>query len=293
MAHFLVPAALGGIAYLIAQSKQPRRELYAKSAKLESKMEKISKMDAEDYYDLRDEATTPFEAGPAVPLLEGERSWGLGVEHEVNFYYEDPAEISGAFIKENFGKEPNRKGIKTRDYSYIMENMINPSGVYPAFRRFNSVLPYHAAKWYALPDLIGQSAFDEFIGGDAKDYTDYDLYAYQKGWLTEETMTMAKAMGDVIVAAVERGQISVEDLIFLIRGTALDWSNMGQYPEFVTRDFMNATVEGITDELIQREGVYWKILDILGEQGIVVARRTIAKYRESLHIPPVSQRKGL
>ncbi len=36
-----------------------------------------------------------------------------------------------------------------------------------------------------------------------------------------------------------------------------------------------------------------RISQILGEQGIVVARRTIAKYRESLHIPPVSQRKGL
>jgi len=36
-----------------------------------------------------------------------------------------------------------------------------------------------------------------------------------------------------------------------------------------------------------------KIAQILGEQGIVVARRTIAKYRESLHIPPVSLRKSL
>ena len=36
-----------------------------------------------------------------------------------------------------------------------------------------------------------------------------------------------------------------------------------------------------------------KIAGILSEQGIVVARRTIAKYRESLHIPPVSLRKSL
>ena len=35
------------------------------------------------------------------------------------------------------------------------------------------------------------------------------------------------------------------------------------------------------------------ISQILGQQGIVVARRTIAKYRESLHIPPVNLRKGL
>jgi RNA polymerase sigma-54 factor len=36
-----------------------------------------------------------------------------------------------------------------------------------------------------------------------------------------------------------------------------------------------------------------RISRILGEQGIVVARRTIAKYRESLQIPPVNQRKAL
>ena len=36
-----------------------------------------------------------------------------------------------------------------------------------------------------------------------------------------------------------------------------------------------------------------KISQILGQQGIMVARRTIAKYRESLHIPPVSLRKAL
>ena len=36
-----------------------------------------------------------------------------------------------------------------------------------------------------------------------------------------------------------------------------------------------------------------RISQILGEQGIVVARRTIAKYRDALQIPPVNQRKSL
>ena len=36
-----------------------------------------------------------------------------------------------------------------------------------------------------------------------------------------------------------------------------------------------------------------KISEILNEQGIVVARRTIAKYRESLQIPPVNLRKSI
>jgi len=36
-----------------------------------------------------------------------------------------------------------------------------------------------------------------------------------------------------------------------------------------------------------------KIASILGEQGIMVARRTIAKYRESMRVPPMSQRVSL
>jgi RNA polymerase sigma-54 factor len=36
-----------------------------------------------------------------------------------------------------------------------------------------------------------------------------------------------------------------------------------------------------------------EIANLLGQQGIVVARRTIAKYRESMNIPPVNMRKTL
>ena len=36
-----------------------------------------------------------------------------------------------------------------------------------------------------------------------------------------------------------------------------------------------------------------QLSEILGQQGIVVARRTVAKYREALNIPPVNLRKTL
>ena len=35
------------------------------------------------------------------------------------------------------------------------------------------------------------------------------------------------------------------------------------------------------------------IVEVLSQQGIIVARRTIAKYREALQIPPVNLRKSL
>jgi RNA polymerase sigma-54 factor len=36
-----------------------------------------------------------------------------------------------------------------------------------------------------------------------------------------------------------------------------------------------------------------KITAVLADQGIQVARRTIAKYREAMHIPPSNERKQL
>ena len=36
-----------------------------------------------------------------------------------------------------------------------------------------------------------------------------------------------------------------------------------------------------------------RIAEMLGAQGMVVARRTVAKYRELLHIPPAAMRKGI
>ena len=38
---------------------------------------------------------------------------------------------------------------------------------------------------------------------------------------------------------------------------------------------------------------YDHLVSLLAKQGIVVARRTIAKYREAMQIPPVNQRKSL
>lgn len=57
-------------------------------------------------------------------------------------------------------------------------------------------------------------------------------------------------------------------------------------------------IKALIKQLVQNEDVHKPIsdstiADILGKQGINVARRTVAKYREALHIPPVNQRKSL
>ncbi len=49
----------------------------------------------------------------------------------------------------------------------------------------------------------------------------------------------------------------------------------------------------VSAEEIKRPLSDSKIADILGQQGIIVARRTIAKYRDALKIPPANLRKSL
>ena len=49
----------------------------------------------------------------------------------------------------------------------------------------------------------------------------------------------------------------------------------------------------VTSEDLKKPLSDSKITDILGQQGIVVARRTIAKYRDVLKIPPANLRKSL
>ena len=60
----------------------------------------------------------------------------------------------------------------------------------------------------------------------------------------------------------------------------------------------STAIRALIKQLIAAEDAHAPLSDsrisqILGQQGIVVARRTIAKYREFLHIPPVNQRKSL
>ena len=60
----------------------------------------------------------------------------------------------------------------------------------------------------------------------------------------------------------------------------------------------STAIRALIKQLVSSEDGYKpfsdaRIAEILGEQGIVVARRTIAKYRESLSIPPVNLRKSL
>jgi RNA polymerase sigma-54 factor len=57
-------------------------------------------------------------------------------------------------------------------------------------------------------------------------------------------------------------------------------------------------IKALIKQLVQQEDKKKPLSDSaigeeLARQGIVIARRTVAKYREALMIPPVNQRKSL
>ncbi|HOA92742.1 MAG TPA: RNA polymerase factor sigma-54 [Quisquiliibacterium sp.] len=60
----------------------------------------------------------------------------------------------------------------------------------------------------------------------------------------------------------------------------------------------STAIRALIRQLVEQEDPHQplsdsRIAELLGEQGFVVARRTVAKYREASQIPPVAQRKAL
>jgi RNA polymerase sigma-54 factor len=73
----------------------------------------------------------------------------------------------------------------------------------------------------------------------------------------------------------------------------------GSHVESETGGENSATsIKALIKQLVQQENTHKPLSDSaiteeLARQGVVVARRTVAKYREALMIPPVNQRKCL
>ena len=84
---------------------------------------------------------------------------------------------------------------------------------------------------------------------------------------------------------------------------AVRWSldNQRQFPGVNTEgggEASSTAIRALVKKLIAAENPAKplsdsKLTSLLSEQGIMVARRTVAKYRESLSIPPSNQRKQL
>jgi len=59
----------------------------------------------------------------------------------------------------------------------------------------------------------------------------------------------------------------------------------------------STAIKALIRQLVEAEDARHPLSDnalseMLGKQGFVVARRTVAKYREQLHVPPANQRKS-
>ena len=89
-------------------------------------------------------------------------------------------------------------------------------------------------------------------------------------------MLMAKNIKIIVSFVMESG-------VKLLKETLQEVMRKGIQVEIITGTYL-----GITEP-----SALYLLKEILGKQGVVVARRTVAKYRESLNIPPVKMRKTI
>lgn len=185
--------------------------------------------------------------------------WGLGIEHEVNFYTQ-PTEMSATDVLQQFGARLNRPDVVTRRMD-LVRNLLRRGRTYEVQNRYSSTALYMAIKYLALPQLLGPERFEALerkLGALSK----HDEEVAPR--LSDETMAQAEEMASRIVqaASAEVAQMGeansplIRRLIHWVSRAALDWSDLGVYIEFVTRDFRNATVGSITAELRLAEQVF-------------------------------------
>ena len=61
----------------------------------------------------------------------------------------------------------------------------------------------------------------------------------------------------------------------------------------ILKERQHTTVELLAQELFASPATVRRDIQALEKEGLVIARRTIAKYRDMLKIPPASLRKSL
>ena len=93
-------------------------------------------------------------------------------------------------------------------------------------------------------------------------------------------------------------RVTTQKFMLTTRGTYELKHFFGSHVATDTGGAASATaIRALIKQLIGAENVKAPLTDskiamLLGEQGIIVARRTVAKYREALQIPPVNLRKA-
>ena len=158
--------------------------------------------------------------------------FGLGIEHEVNYFHTQTEFISGRKVKKMFGNNQERE-LKNRKYSYIKRMFENIN--YEVVTRYPTTRVYFAIKYVVLPRLMQK------LGKDPSKSSDYftpgfsvkDVELFDKAKIKEETYHEINRLGDQLYEHLDHSEQTLRFIIFFIQRATLDWSNIGLYMEFV------------------------------------------------------------
>jgi len=196
--------------------------------------------------------------------------WGLGIEHEVNFYEPDPVSVQGSTVKERFGKDLKVKDTRDRK---LMVEMFEPQESYEVIVRYPISVVYLAIKYGLLPQLLKPQSV-EFLNyfetlRQNPSFTKWEKKFSTQGKFKGETLDLINEMTREALPKVTASTTQLEQLAERI---TLDFSNLGLYVEFVTKNFENATVGGIVAELEAAEALFLTLAKALTGSAIAPAK---------------------
>lgn len=122
---------------------------------------------------------------------------------------------------------------------------------------------------------------------------------FEKGEQAMKPMVLNDVATEVEMHESTVSRVTTEKYMYTPRGTfELKYFFSSHVNTQEGGEFSSTAIRALIKELISKENPQKplsdnQISDELKEKGIIVARRTVAKYRESLNIPSSSQRKGL
>jgi len=146
--------------------------------------------------------------------------------------------------------------------------------------RYSSVPIYLAIKYYALPELL--SASDQAALLQETDKLG-KLDQRTRDNLDDDTRATMEHLADNIVRAVTRApsteaQHMTDNLRRLVQRVALDWSDVGVYIEFVTKDFQNAEIGAAVDELREQEDTLLRTIALADDRVDAVRESLLGMY---------------
>jgi len=188
-------------------------------------------------------------------LEEGKYVWGLGVEHETNFF-SSFRNVPSEWVAENLCKNLKASTYISipRKYELVQKWLeafgVGPEVTFKVYERFNPVPAYMSLKYVVLKKLLGKRAWERFMKENAT------MHKFDGETRVSDSVLQAIARPLFQFLKSYNKERITNTLKNLFRGVNLDVSDLAFYLEFITRDYADATIGQCVAELTERERIF-------------------------------------